>query len=343
MENPKIMQYVFPRNGLPGAGEIFKEDEGTLNALSSRLGRGMLRRIPETDEWAVSARDIFDEYNSQIVGDQNVQNTSELERIANIAKQSTTAYWDVSTEFPIQIVHYSDMLTAEIEYKERLLKEGILTDNPVVPSPDFVDFLEGKLVLSDRYIASQVSHITDTAIHTRDLPDTYGWNEENLQTFVADSIGQLAIRSLRGELGDNFTRMIRDVNDATDFINHTNGYAGLYSLPRIIEQGGLPLLQLRLLRIFMQPGDQRGYGAVKALGDDIGIHNAALFDGVTAFGIEDQGKNYEMVVGELWTAHPNHERKYHLISDAVQKLTYQVATRGTNETVTQTLQSFERL
>ncbi|MEK6869185.1 MAG: hypothetical protein AABX34_04315 [Nanoarchaeota archaeon] len=331
MTTPQITQYIFFRGRVPTPEEIFEGDRAVLNNVSPRSTRNRLSRLLTPNNLAQYGRELAVLY-KQIVENGNVSDRSQLEDIINSTKRDASLFWGIDHDFPVQIVPAAGMLEAERQYLERLDKEvGKEGPKPTLPSPNFQDNLEGKMVLSDHYIFLFSKGGSDTrSLYFTGEADAklYEWDEGILRTVVNSGISNLAIRTLRGETGDNYLKMLGNMqNYALSAVNQIISAALSYSLPDIVKQDGVPVLYRRFLDVFQHSPTQLFYIAMLALGDDIGIENASLFDG---FYIQPTPEG-TLVLGSLWNTHPNYENKDAALRVAIQKLRYFVQIDTFNE------------
>ncbi len=217
------------------------------------------------------------------------------------------------------------MLDAENERTRRINRElGTDKFKPVkLPSPAFIDQMAGEIVLSDKYIFlyPRKGSRLDTSSYTTGEADAkfYPWNEGVLSVQAAHDAGNLIMRHGRGETGDNYLKMLRSFSGPVIAgVNSVIGAVDSYMLPKILRNGGVPVLYRRLTDIFREPQNQKNYVAAKALADDMGAEVASLFDAVDV----QPSQMGTLVIGYLWSSHPNNEHKEAKIREAEGKLNY---------------------
>lgn len=315
-----IKQYAFLRGKVATPGEILEEDRRVAEA--SRLQDLEVYLSPENAE--PYAKRIFNKYN-RLVRAGNVGRES-MAQVVNSAMKKAESYWGIPMDFEVQILPADEMLDAEADYIEKLNKElrTKTYPKPALPSPSFLDHLNGKAFLSDRYIVLRIPE----SRYRRDIyydnsgnaqPEYHAWNEGVLKATVVCDAGNFALRMLRGETGEDYLRMLNEVPGIwTEGMLRVLGAADFYALPRILPEGGLPVLYRRFMDIYMRPETQHAYTAMKTLADDMGIKAACLFDelqiGRLQVGIA--------IMGYMHSAHPNHTNKDAMIRGTAENLPY---------------------
>ncbi len=222
----------------------------------------------------------------------------------------------------VEILPSNEMLKAEQDYTVRLAQA---TERPTstprfipvrTPSPQFVDHLEGKVILSDEYLYRTQSQAMNATVARH-----ASWNPQTLEAVALDGLHNLAIREIRGETGDAYLRLFTHLPDvAVSGINGVIGNAFLYNLPRMLSDGGLPVLFFRQA-MWADFAKQAVYVAMKAFADDIGLEKSALFDFMTV--IPGGPGRLPVVAGFLWSVHPDFERKDAILEEALTPLNYQ--------------------
>ncbi|MBS3052787.1 MAG: hypothetical protein J4428_05455 [Candidatus Aenigmarchaeota archaeon] len=320
MSNSKITQFAFYRGRLPAPKNIMDEDAEI--ARKSRVSGVRTWMTPNTlGAYATSVGREF----SPLVETGSVS-SPDFPRIIESAKRSVETYWGVALNLPVQILSADDMLQAEISHVSdmnrtlRKSRKRIMT--PALPSPTFLKHTEGKLVLSDEYIILNSQRMGGDVYYEGDAkPMFFQWNDGILASVLFGEMSSYAMRILRGETGENYIRMHRDMPVyALELLLYVISSGKSYSIARGMKDGGIPVLYRRLVDLYLQPVTQMSYTAAKALGDDIGIHATCLFDSIDIAPTESG----PVIVGMLHGNHPDYERKKKIIGEAVRNVGYEV-------------------
>lgn len=321
-----MAQYIFLRGRVPSPQEVFQEDRDILSRVTPRNARRRLEALLNPRDLYQYSNTVNQEY-VKVNQSGNISDHSALERAAISAAGEAASFWGLARQVPIEIVPAQEMLNVEREYQERLNKAVGKAEASVgisvLPHPDFVDRLEGKIMLSDRYILLfQKSKVPGDIYFTGDADvQLYNWDGNVLRTVIIDDIGNMAARSLRGETCENYLRMIRDMGRITAAINMTIGAAISYSMYQIMPDGGIPVLYRRNMDIFLRQDRQMVYVAMKALAEDMGIKNAILADELDIQPLPGKGP---VIVAQLWHTHPNFKDKSATFEQAAKNLDYPV-------------------
>ena len=315
-QDQKVRQYLFHRGTIPGTIQLLESDQAVVKSMEPGATKVSLERRLRT-----ALRDkILEPYISAVmnsyltlVQDGSISDETSLRGVGSSLKTEIGEYWGTDIdEVQLEVLPVSNMLEGEIEAGEKLMKEvGHTSQQPDKPSPSFFDHLEQKAVVSDQYI------FTDPRGETHQ----YSWDKGVFKTVVAIEMGRFAIRKLRGETGDGYLQMLRNLPPYMVVgVQTTVAAANSYADAEILKGDGVPVLYRRLLDIYTK-GDEFHIinMSMKALGDDLGIRTAALFDEVHA--VPGTG----IVSGMLWTAHPNYEnRKETIQQEAAKTLNYPI-------------------
>ena len=323
---PKMVQYIFLRGRVPSPQEVFQEDRGILSRVTPRNVKRGLEALLNAEDLGPYWNTINHEYMG-VNRSGDISDRRALKRAVISAAEDAASFWGLGKGIPIEIVPAQEMLNVEREYQKRLNKEvgkaEVHGGISVLPSPDFVDHLEGRIMLSDRYIFLLPKSKVPSDIYFTGGADVqlYNWDGNVLRTMITGAIGNLATRSLRGETGENYLRMIRDMGSTIEAINMTIEAAMSYSLHQIMPDGGVPVLYRRFMDIFQNLDRQMFYIAMKALAEDMGIKNAILADG---FYIQLLPGKRQVIGAQLWHTHPNFKHKNTIFEQAAKNLSYPV-------------------
>ncbi len=242
-----------------------------------------------------------------------------MQRIVESSRKRAKSYWGhEATDIPVRILPVAYMRDAAREHKETL-NRALGESSPIEERertpylPSFIDHLNGELILSEQCMSG-------------DFPDSeketglFPWNEKNLEAMVILDLGTHVIRSLRGETGDGYIEMLRNVpENMADDIYEIVRNASVYALREGLQDGGVPVLYLRLLNIFRGPKNAASYFPIEVLADVFGVKIACLWD-VVDFEKRPLGVD---ILGYLTTRHPNHQEKYSRLVGVLQPYGYE--------------------
>jgi len=295
---------------VPTRADLLKRDI-TVAKASGLFELESLLLSDQLDEYVTK---VTQEYEKLRHGNLSV---TEMQRIVELARGRAKSYWnDDAVNVPVRILSAIDMQEAAMGYKEALYRMlgplSPIKEREHTPHlPSFVDYVNGELILSERYIPSDLS-----GLGKEDAPfpwnekiqaGLFPWNEKILEAVVTFDIGTHVIRSLRGETGDGYIQMLRNVpGNVADNMHDIVRSAGFYAFQEGLQNGGVPVLYMRLFNIFLQPGNYSSYFPMQVLADKFGIKNACLWD---AADFEETPSGISIFV-YLTNRHPNYQNKH---------------------------------
>ncbi len=319
-----VKQFIFQRGRVDTPSQVIEDDRAVVRNIADKLlARSLDRRLnPDLTYYARTVNELY----AGLVERGDISDAEKVKQIAGSAVTAAGLYWGGYLEVPVQVLNADDMLDAENEYADRLNRElgAVKANRFKLPSPSFIDQMEGKIIVSDKYVFlhPKPGSRQNRSVYVTGEADAkfYPWDKDALMAQATGDAGNLIMRHNRGETGDNYLAMLKDFpGSIINGVNHAISAVNSYTLPKILKTGGIPVLYRRATDIFRDPQTQKFYVAIKALADDMGAETASLFDAVDI----QPSQRGTLVIGYLWGSHPNNAYKERKIMEAVAKLNYQ--------------------
>ncbi|MBI4175770.1 MAG: hypothetical protein HY518_01065 [Candidatus Aenigmarchaeota archaeon] len=329
---PQIVQFLFLPPRVLRPGDIFGEDRAILRNVRPESVQmqleAMLQSGLQSGDLGAYAEKVSSLYEGQM-SNGSVSGAQQIHDTASRVKSAVASYWGVSLDdVAIDVVPAGSMLEAEVSMQRSWEKRAFPYGEerfsvPQLPSASFSDHVNRKVVLADRYvwITANREDVRDVYFTGEGVASFYPLDADILQIIAAYELVNMAVRTRRGEEGNDFLNLITDVSPEKRMgINSIVSAAYACSLPSILPSVGIPVLFRRLKEMASSHVSAMVYAALDTLKQDIGIENVCLFDHLSIV----QTAKGPVISGLLYSTHPAFEQKNAAIRSAVKGLRYQV-------------------